>query len=40
VKTARSGVDEARLDIVIYQRDGSVWNMQFDELWRMLSYGQ
>lgn len=39
VTSIRSGMDEALLGIVIYQRDGSVWNMQFDEYWRMLNYG-
>lgn len=39
ITSTRSGMDEALLGIAIYQRDGSVWNMQFDEYWRMLNYG-
>jgi len=39
VDSVRSGVDEAQLNIVIYQRDGTTWNMTFDEYWRMLNYG-
>lgn len=39
VESRRSGMDEAQLDIVIYQRDGTTWNMRFDEYWRILNYG-
>lgn len=39
ISSVRSGQDEARLDIAIYQRDGTAWNMQFNEYWRLLNYG-
>lgn len=39
VDSQRSGMDEAQLNIVIYQRDGTTWNMRFDEYWRILNYG-
>lgn len=39
VDSQRGGMDEAQLNIVIYQRDGTTWNMRFDEYWRMLNYG-
>lgn len=39
VDSQRSGMDEAQLDIAIYQRDGTNWNMRFDEYWRILNYG-
>ncbi|ELY9614282.1 phage GP46 family protein [Salmonella enterica] len=39
ITSARSGQDSAVLGIVIYQRDGTSWNMQFDDYWRMLNYG-
>lgn len=35
----RSGMDEAQLTIDIYQRDGTNWNMRFDEYWRLLNDG-
>ncbi|WP_449567102.1 phage GP46 family protein [Lelliottia nimipressuralis] len=35
----RSGMDEAQLTIDIYQQDGSRWNLQFDEFWRLLNDG-
>lgn len=37
--TVRSGIDEAQLTIDIYQRDGTRWNMRFDEFWRLLNDG-
>ncbi|HGW6102668.1 TPA: phage GP46 family protein [Citrobacter werkmanii] len=39
ITSSRSGQDSAVLGIVIYQRDGTSWNMQFDDYWRMLNYG-
>lgn len=39
ITSARSGQDSAVLGIVIYQRDGTSWDMQFDDYWRMLNYG-
>ncbi|MBL5898549.1 phage GP46 family protein [Lelliottia amnigena] len=39
VVSRRSGQDAAALDNDIYQRDGSVWNMRFDDYWRELNYG-
>lgn len=39
ISSARSGQDSAVLGVVIYQRDGTSWNMQFDDYWRMLNYG-
>lgn len=39
VDSQRSGMDETQLNIVIYQRDGTTWNMRFDEYWRILNYG-
>lgn len=35
----RSGMDEAQLTIDIYQRDGTSWNLRFDEFWRLLNDG-
>lgn len=35
----RSGMDEALLTIDIYQRDGTRWNLRFDEFWRLLNDG-
>lgn len=39
VSSQRSGMDEAQLNIDIYQRDGTNWNMRFDQYWRELNYG-
>lgn len=39
ITSSRSGQDSAVLGIVIYQRDGTSWDMQFDDYWRMLNYG-
>ncbi|HDR2353266.1 TPA: phage GP46 family protein [Enterobacter roggenkampii] len=39
VESRRTGMDEAQLNIDIYQRDGTTWNMRFDEYWRILNYG-
>ncbi|MCU6199125.1 phage GP46 family protein [Citrobacter cronae] len=39
ITSARSGQDSAVLGVVIYQRGGTSWNMQFDDYWRMLNYG-
>lgn len=39
ITSARGGQDSAGLGIVIYQRDGTTWNMQFDDYWRLLNYG-
>lgn len=39
VTSTRSGMDEALLDLNIYQRDGTSWNMRFDEYWRLLNNG-
>lgn len=39
VDSVRSGMNDASLTIVIYQRDGSTWNMQFNNYWRLLNYG-
>lgn len=39
VSAVRSSMDEALLTIDIYQRDGSSWNMRFDEFWRLLNDG-
>ncbi|WP_234099663.1 phage GP46 family protein [Enterobacter roggenkampii] len=39
VDSRRSGQDAAELDITIYQRDGTTWNMRFDDYWRILNYG-
>lgn len=39
IESSRSGIDEAQLDISIYQRDGTSWNMRFDNYWRILNYG-
>lgn len=35
----RTGMDEATLTIDIYQRDGTRWNLRFDEFWRLLNDG-
>lgn len=39
VTSVRSGLSDASLAIVIYQRDGSAWNMEFNNYWRLLNYG-
>ena len=39
VDSRRSGQESAVLDIKIYQRDGTTWNMRFDDYWRILNYG-
>lgn len=39
VDSQRSGMEEALLNVVIYQREGTTWDMRFDEYWRMLNYG-
>lgn len=39
VDSRRSGQDSAELDITIYQRDGTTWNMRFDDYWRILNHG-
>lgn len=39
VDSQRSGMDEAQLNITIYQRDGTTWNMRFDDYWRILNHG-
>ncbi|WP_234083052.1 phage GP46 family protein [Enterobacter quasiroggenkampii] len=39
VDSRRSGQDAAELGITIYQRDGTTWNMRFDDYWRILNYG-
>lgn len=39
VDSRRSGQDSAELDITIYQRDGTTWNLRFDDYWRILNHG-
>lgn len=35
----RSGLTEAAANVNIYQRDGTVYNLTFDEFWKELNYG-
>lgn len=39
VSSTRIGMDAAQLTIDIYQRDGTAWNMRFDDYWRLLNNG-
>ncbi|MBU9866823.1 phage GP46 family protein [Rahnella aceris] len=36
----RSGLSEAVASVSIYQRDGNVYNLTFDEFWKELNYGR
>ncbi|SAF46746.1 phage GP46 family protein [Enterobacter kobei] len=39
ITSERSGQDSAALGVVIYQRDGTTWNLRFDDYWKDLNYG-
>ncbi|MDU1063265.1 MAG: phage GP46 family protein [Leclercia adecarboxylata] len=39
VTSERLGIEAARLNITIYQRDGTRWDLRFDDYWSILNYG-
>lgn len=39
VTSERAGLDSAVLKIDMYRRDGTVWNLRFDNYWSLLNYG-